>query len=291
MKQFSLTIESQQSKITRNLTFRLNDNPVTHKWIKLITDNKVADCASRYDWVAAGYSVEHLTAVWEDMSTVVKMLNAKKLASINEMFLKEMTQTNLNELHQIFHVEHEKVSVGSEGDPYLSKLNYDVHIAELCMSNIKRKTRLGYLVTRFNQFEYIDLVASDYQYFNNYGIYPGDLNISFGTLGKNLFHCAMDNDISVIENGLVRPKITLNSEIQIVVGQVENKAGQSERIKNMYYAWCNNNQVLEKYGYDCQLPLHTGGNCTIGTANFDPAELNDWLIANRDIKFVSWQFD
>lgn len=284
---FIVTLENSAGE-RKQLSWNLRNSPLAKKWINLMQSNKVEPPNSRYDWINVGYLPKHLNAIWEEMITIVQKLNRDHSANIDNTLLSAPCQENLNKLHQKFHLLAEG---NNNAANEISRLNYLVHIAENCSKNIRLNTDSGYMILKFNIFHTDLLEPEDFNEFNEYDEQVGDLAMGYSTIGKNLFHCYIDNDIAVIEQGLVRPKITLSSEVRITTGtaSIKNLQTGSQR-RDSYYNWCDTNQIKEKYGYDCRDPKHSGGQFIIGKpSNFDPAELNEWAINNKHVKVAGWQ--
>ena len=283
-KKFEVDLEDCNGAI-RTLAWTLFDTPIVNKWTTIMSTRKEGPVWSKFDWANVGYSQEHLDKSWNRIVEVCQILNQSKSAGINEEWLVDYSRDNLNELHKAFHL----LSENKPDDPLVREINYKVHTVENCIKNLTNNTARGYISLMFNIYQFVPLEENDFQYFDEYLVRPGQLAVGYQTVGKNLFHCAMDNDRKVLDEGMLRPKVNLGTEVKIVVGTV-SKFSSSSGTRNMYYKWCDENNILETYGLDCRQPLHTGGEAVLGDAlNFDPIELNDWAINNGPIRAVDWR--
>lgn len=281
---FIVTLENSVGE-KRQLNWHLLDNPLIRRWIDLMRNHRAETFHSQWDWWALGYSREHLDTVWSEMQDLVTLINKKDNAGINVLLIQSCTRENLNELHKQFHLLAENNNPSKE----IHRLNYLVHIAENCVSNLSSGTDFGFMVSRFNNYYVEPLTNDDYQYFDSYIIQPGDLSMGYSTIGKNLRHCADNDDLEVIKQGMVRPKITLTSEIHAVFGSAGKGQRTEETVKNNYFKWCDDNNV-ESYGYNYREPVHTGGYCILGRmTDFDHREFTNWVITSDRVIVVDWQ--
>ena len=270
----------------QQLSWELLDNPLIRRWVNLMNAHRAETFHSQWDWWALGYSQEHLDNVWAEMRTLVALINNKDNAGVSDSLIESCTRENLNALHKQFHLLAENNNPSKE----IHRLNYLVHIAENCIGNLASKTDFGFMVNRFNNYHNEPLAEDDYQYFDSYVVRPGDLAMSYSTIGKNLRNCAQDNDLEVIKQGMVRPKITLTSEIYAMFGTANNTYQSSETVKSKYFKWCDDNNI-ESYGYNCRDPIHTGGYCILGRmTDFDHREFTNWAITSDSVIVVDWQF-
>lgn len=289
MQQFKLTISNHAGE-QQQLTWQLLDHTIVNKWRRIMNLSKPVDLNCQYDWWGVGYAQEHLDSIWARMQTIVQHINLYENAGVDESLLQDRSRSTLNTLHKEFHLLAENVVSSAE----VNQLNYLVHNAETCINNITHGLNYGSFNTMLNNFYREPLEEQDFELFDCYSPVVGDLTVGYSTIGKNLVSCYFDKDMEIIQTGMVRPKIEMSTEIRVLLGSQDASkvAGEGARIKEQYYNWCDENQVLEKYGYDCRAPLHTGGVCVLGKAvNFDPAELNEWAINSNSIQFVSWDFE
>lgn len=284
---FELLLENQSGE-QRLLDWQLVDHALSAKWVDLMIAGRADNPNSIWDWWGVGYSQEHLDSIWSKIKQIVLHLNSIEQANIDERLLSGITRDNLNELHKQFHLLAEHATDASNE---VNQLNYLVHLAESCVQNVKFNSKEGSFTTRFNNYNSVPLTEEDYTLFDRYITLPGELTLGYSTIGKNLLHCYGDNDLRAVKEGLVRPKLTLTTEVRPLLG-INKRAGSDIEASNRgnrakFYKWCEDNGVGEYYDY--RSPMHSAGQCVIGHAvTFDPAEINEWAIASTSVKLVNW---
>lgn len=264
------------------LQWSIMDTNIATRWAKLVksTPRHNDNYHSDFDWWMAGYTQEHFDKIVNSMATICARLNAEKNFNIPPEWFENVNRESLNQLHLKFHELAETIP----NDPEINQLNYIVHNAESCLLNMQCNQKFSNLILNLNVFAQETLTESDYLEFDAYSVTPGSLLLSYDTIGKNLYHCYRDNDIDLIRTGMVRPKLNLTSAISCYIsGSIDN------REPARYYNWCQDNDILSKYGYDCHLPLHTGGCCVIGTPiDWDSDTLTEWLLSSTDVHVHQW---
>jgi hypothetical protein len=268
---------------TKILQWIIRDSNLATRWAALIKNNPRQNehYHSEFDWYTAGHTQSHFDKIVSNMATICKKLNADKGFNIPGHWFENVTRESLNQLHLEFH----KLAERSPDDSDVNQLNYIVHNAESCLANIKWGKKFSNLIVNFNVFANMPLLPEDYLEFDTYSIEPGMLILGYDTIGKSLFHCYNDNDIDLIKQQMIRPKLTLSPATNCYI------AGQFEEMEpGQYYKWCDDNNILGKYGYNCRDPLHTGGYCVIGTPiNWDADVLTEWMVSGQSIRVQHWE--
>ena len=130
----------------------------------------------------------------------------------------------LNKLHERFHWINEDMDAYPPGKKILlrsgsplTRLNIDIHILEHQLAQENKRGAAStnccfYLggETKWDR-QTVPLTDEDYKQYN-YKAQHGDMIPGYHTVGKNLMHCWVDNDIELIKAGMVRPQINLASE-------------------------------------------------------------------------------
>jgi len=268
---------------TKILQWTIGNSNLATRWAKLIKNNPRQNehYHSEFDWYMAGHTQSHFDKIVSNMATICKKLNADKGFNIPVHWFENVTRESLNQLHLEFH----ELAERSPNDSDVNQLNYIVHNAESCLSNIKWGKKFSNLITNFNVFANTPLLPEDYLEFDTYSIEPGMLILGYDTIGKSLYHCYTDNDIDLIKQQMIRPKLTLSSATNCYIsGQLDS------REPAQYYKWCDDNDILGEYGYDCRAPLHSGGHCVIGTPiNWDTETLTEWMVNSESIRVQHWE--
>lgn len=138
-----------------------------------------------------------------------------------------VTQEELNRLHEFFHTQVETSYKTYSGDPLLQKnimeLNYNIHKLEPLLREAKVLDK-NYAIVPLNNFpeSCIDLTSEQKKFFT-YEFYLESLDlvtskylatVNYSTVGKNLFHAYMDNDIEVVKKNLIRSKMYGDNMLQ-----------------------------------------------------------------------------
>ena len=265
------------------LQWQIADSNIAARWANMlkVTPRRDQNYHSPFDWYTVGYTQEHLDKIVAKMATICNKLNLTKEFDIPSSWFENLTRESLNQLHLKFHTMAEDVPSHKDVD----QLNYIVHNAEACMSNMQWKQKFGNLVMNFNVFDSDELTDAEYLEFNNYMVTPGALILSYDTIGKNLYHCHMDNDLELVKNQMVRPKLTLTPAINCYI-----TGSEDNRQPAKYHKWCTDNNVLALYGYDSHSPLHSGGCCVIGTpVNWNADDLTEWLLSSTEVHAHHWE--
>ncbi len=278
----TVTLSNQQE--IKTLQWLISESDIATRWASLIktAPRQNENYHSDFDWYMAGYTPEHFDKIVAQMTAICSRLNAEKGFDIPVDWFQNLTRDSLNGLHLKFHELAENIP----NDPDINQLNYIVHNAESCLSNIKWNKKFSSLIFNLNVLVQEPLKPEDYLQFDQYNIAPGSLILGYDTIGKNLFHCYTDQDLDLVSSGMVRPKLTLTSAVNCYI------AGMPElREPQQYYKWCSDNN-LTQYGYDCHDPLHTGGSCVIGTPiNWDSDGLTEWLVNSGSVRVKHWAIE
>lgn len=258
---------------------------MAQRWANMLktSPRRNQDYHNAFDWWIAGHTQQHLDKIVNSMATTCAKLNAEKGFDIPPEWFLNVTRESLNRLHLKFH----ELAEVAPNDFEINQLNYIVHSAESCINNMHYKLNSSNLFVGFNIFDHEPLTPEDYLEFTEYVIAPGALTLSYATIGKNLYHCYNDNDIDLISAGMVRPKLTLTPAANCYLNGSNNY-----REPARYFKWCEDNNILGKYGYDCHDPLHSGGCCMIGTpTGWDGNEVTEWLIDSVGVHVHHWAIE
>jgi hypothetical protein len=270
---------------TKTLQWNIGTSGIAARWANLLktTARHNDNYYSNFDWWMAGHTQEHLDKIVSTMSTICNKLNDEKGFNIPAHWFENINRESLNQLHLEFH----ELAERTPDDPDVNQLNYIVHNAESCLSNIKWNKKFSNLIVNFNVFAQELLLPEDYLEFEHYSIPPGSLILGYDTIGKNLFHCYTDQDLDLISKNMVRPKVTLTSAVNCYISGM-----QETREPQNYYKWCDNNSILDAHGYDCRMPLHSGGQCIIGDPiDWDADGLTEWLLDSSGVHVHHWSLE
>lgn len=226
----------------RILSFDLFDNnSIVDSW-KEVIERKLA--VGKFE---AATSARHFAFPTLDSKEHLHDMLAKCVTSaqkfVPELYwpntVEEVSQDNLNYLHEEFHRVEEKEFANSslsEADPESEvgrafiKINHLIHALEKI---IRLETKpgtsdsLSYMLINFGDHD-VDLrndVTEDQREFFKETYHDNQkkaqLWLGYATVGKNLHHCVIDDDPQVVLDDMVRPQTTVGGEAMLVV-QSEN---------------------------------------------------------------------
>ena len=285
---------------TQVVTFELNDLPLTKKFVEAYKmklwattyDYKIRGNNKAFEMISDVY--RGLTKDWilesrTEMNDTINLLNnhpvSKELGysfpdelKLNDTDLNDMRIPSLNRLHELFetHMEHlSEYILNNKMDPAthdllwnkLQSVNLLVHYNEKVDQNIESPQKIetappAYFTSlKFscNQKTEWLLKPEDYEHFT--AVRPiGGLQLDFGTVGKDMWHCSNTNDIELVKDKMVSQQWELNPWVQYDW----NECTESEWLdgKALYQHWCNHNNVGDYY--DLSHPKFTPGRHQLG---------------------------
>ena len=229
------------------LSFDIIDNPISRKFIKVVKnridnkDNFVLPTTQNHYvfpmFISKKAMYDDMLKQFDIVKDTAKDINIPKYEDIN--------QKVLNDLHELFHISHDAFmdkiqdNVDEKGKIMQAweRINHIVHQYEASIG-----TQNWHFVINFGKYnsfaETID--ETDRQYFDkahtNNKINNDKkvvLKAGYATVGKNLLHCAEDNDVSVVKNNLVRPQKNITESVIIEPVNTESiKVSSQHKIKN-----------------------------------------------------------
>lgn len=281
---------ADQNENTFELQYELYTHRVAKEWARLSTQ-----ALARGAWPAGqSFNFEvtqsDLSLILDQMNQLVEVIKGEALIDMDipHLDFKNLSQDYLNQLHESFHRYEEEVEsrnvyrrncftparmsilcyktqvlgLYTETHYALGKLNTLIHWVENAYKMIG-----GEHINQFFNFYlhpncFTDLRPEDYN-LCRISFNFGDLMLGYGTTGKNLYHCYIDNDREVVKEGLIRPQRTISTEILALFplkdATVNFEIEQNERFR----AWCEEAQV-SRYGYDITAPEHRIGHIPLG---------------------------
>ena len=273
MSVFFKVIFSNNTNGEISCVWKVREHALAKQWLEILKSfDSTRGYNSDFDWIMAGNTPGHLETIVNKMRSISEKLVREKGMAIPLELYNNLTRDALNTLHLKFHELAENIS-GSDND--LDWLNRIVHRAEMCISNVENNSTRAAVTLQLNAYQRIPLDDKDRVLFDAKTIVPGTLIAGYSTIGKNLFSAYWDRDMTLLETKMVRPKIDMSSEVVITMSNY-NISIKDEG----YFKWCDENKILEKYGYDCRAPEHTPYSLVLADPiEFDNNKLNDFLIA------------
>ena len=231
----------KNSTDVKTLSFDIFDNPVAKSWAEVVQKKLKAG-----DREPKGYSNHGVFPSRESRKDIAQEL-AKHVA-IARTYRPELEwpddiysidQEQLNYLHERFHETEEKMfrsiygplEVPEELQPIKDafiQINHLIHSLERIIhwENLPekfKKNRQSYYVLNFGTYdtELFNPVTEGMRKYFKHHYYPNQkdahLILGYNTIGKNLHHCANDDDRQVVKDGMVRPQMHIGSEAILIV--------------------------------------------------------------------------
>lgn len=266
-----------QDTRTQELVFDIKQSLVSEIWSKVIIHyiesghEKPMGFQHCNAWLTPDNILEHHNLIQQSISIIQARLPnyslpwVRKVEHITQDL--DITRNVLNKLHQQFHIfEESKPELDQLLFPFgreirrqvyaaFNQLNHSVHALEaLVNSGLETTYLVWHQEADMNDSYNIDITSEVRGCWESNAItqQPGALYVGYSTIGKNILHAYMDNDIQLVKQGLLRPQQFIDSEVILHIDYYSFVSQQTifAQIKN----WVANNQ-LESY-VDLSLPEH-----------------------------------
>lgn len=190
------------------ITYKLNDTPVSRKFVEVADKMKGQPVPDWTTWWRPDMNNLNLDEEWEKL----KVYCSKCLLTISDRY----DAKNLNDIHRDFHANVEPSNLIMVD---LAAVNTQIHLVEaIAKAKLNHQIKKSRWTPKFGCYQYnpnmhftIPLDDSDYQYFKEAAY--NKLMMGYNTVGKNIGHCAFDNDIDTVKQGMVRPQLHASCEI------------------------------------------------------------------------------
>ena len=225
----------------QTLSFDIFDDPISQSWCEVVERKiRLGDTAPQ------GYSNHGVFPAQENREDIAKEL--AEHVSVAKEFRPELEwpkdiydidQDKLNYLHERFHETEENFFRNQYGpldtpedfqrvkDAFI-KINHLIHSLERVIQweNLPsrfKKNRQSYYVLNFGIYKesLFNPVTSDMRKYFKHQYHSNQKNVhlllGYNTIGKNLSHCANDNDYTVVKDNMIRPQMHIGSEAILVV--------------------------------------------------------------------------
>jgi len=255
-------IDFTDGEVTKTLRYQIVDTPVSQKWlerVRWVTSHP--DChIFENQWIASSASKEKISALWKEMKRLVDEANSGKYIQVDFIDMPEEfdeTRNNrqiLNYLHYEFHRFEEQLNgILVEYDP-LIRLNVDIHVLETMLNSYGNDLLAGFflhashnegVVAGIHVEEITD--PSLYEYFLHDVVF-GDLLLGYHTVGKNIYHCYVDNDIDLVKKNMIRPQRTISNEVILSFSETIRQPqyeGHSKLVLEDLIKWVDDNELNE----------------------------------------------
>jgi len=187
---------------------------------------------SKNQWTNCWPTEEYITSLWNKIETI---------SCEKGLQLADRTQVALNQLHKEFHAKGE---LGSNNE--LEELNTPIHSLEHALRLIKSPQRWNSQVGFYLEPSFTEPVTNHslYKYWN-YNPTNNDLCLGYHTIGKNLYHCWRDNDVQLIRDGMLRPQITISTEVNLVFTRGNPIFDPLDELSNRVDRWIEHNELTK----------------------------------------------
>lgn len=278
------------------LKYRLEDNPVAKAFKEYSEALFKCKNVKLWPYHSAGpmYDEEYLYMIWDRMYDNVQLWNSGKIwkdAWHIEMpekidIKQEGLQDLLNHLHYEFHRFEEDYTVGSSlsYDP-LQQLNADIHTVE----HLVHVSTWSKNISRMSFFNYAQpepekpkLTEEMFEYFDDCFV-DGCIFLGYHTVGKNLHHCALDNDIELVKKRMIRPQQTVSNEVLITFCKESDSEPFVEKQRANIIKWVTDNNLQDYVDINDERNLLTGAPLLGRLVNQMTAEEGDKLLKTATI--------
>lgn len=273
-----------------DLCYQLYDHRVAREWAILSQAalNKGATPAG----VSLNFQVTHedFDRVLSEMNKHLSTIRREEIISLEmpDLSRSNLSQQYLNIIHEKFHRYEEEVQANNVyARNQFSLAQSPLLFYKQQQLNLYTPTHyaLGYLNTLIHWVEnaYKMLDGTHINQFFNYYLHPnsfaplkredyelsrislnfGDLMLGYGTTGKNLYHCYIDNDQEVIKQRLIRTQKTISTEILAFFPLRDADAAFEREQNERFRKWCEQVPVAQ-YGYNLDDPEHRIGHIPLG---------------------------
>lgn len=296
------------------LIYRLTDNPITELWSNIVYKH-YEEGKNIFSGIELDVNAYDLELLNKENNWKIIVENCNYLDSIDYPY-KEMfnlcnsekiytDKSTLNFIHKKFHFISEKFQIVTDviGSHIiaekLSQINVAIHRIE--NSEWLKNPVDGFVnVTLRESYKHSaiidDTMCRNFCHSDSLKTQPGDIWLSYGTIGKTLWDCYKDNDIDLVKEIGIRPKRTIQSEHTISFVDRVTTPHTSLQLNCMRVSkWLKDNN-LEKYvnpyqsaHYYSEYPLLAQLENNIGFGvRIQPEELNNiFLKAN----FIGFRID
>lgn len=213
------------------LDYEIIDSPVSRIWVKLVKQAHATEhTISTNQWTTCWPTENYIDELWNKIET---------LSTVKGLPLASRTQLALNQLHKEFHAKGE-----TEGDNDLEELNTPIHSLEHALRLIKSPWRWNSQVGFYLEPSFTEVITDNslYKYWD-YNPTNNDLCLGYHTIGKNLYQCWRDNDAQLIRDSMLRPQITISTEVNLVFTRGNPIFDPLDELANRVDRWLAQNNI------------------------------------------------
>ena len=240
------------------LTYQIVDTPISHIWLDRVRWIMQVHNYSVFEnqWSNVLPDSAEIIDLWKTMKLLVDETNSKQYVDVDFIDMPDTIDPNvdnqkmLNYLHHVFHMFIEKVGDTHRTYNPLVQLNVYIHKLEKLVQNLKNTENT---IVNYSFFLHGDVRKSPtggnhtvpildkslYKYWDHPDEF-GDLLLGYHTIGKNIHHCCLDNDIELVKTGGVRPQTTIGNEVILQFRKGKTDISNQHRMIN---EWIKKNNL------------------------------------------------
>lgn len=267
------------------LDYRLNDLPVTQRFVQVTREAQAAGATPQGMYFSTRLTERQFRYRLAAMRTLVLRVHDTGVWPMPDYRLTPatVTQAQLNHLHRLFHAFEEQSRLPLHAcspaqadwmrrDPLayervradLNRLNIQIHHVEHAMKS-REDWSWQFFGFHLSPQQHLPLHDDDCAAMTAQ-VKFGDLLLCYGTAGKNLYTCFLDDDIEVVQRGEVRQQVTVSSGVLAAFTTAQayaTSAAYERRQYERYFEWCDRNDV-QRHGHDPRAPRYRIGNLVLG---------------------------
>lgn len=289
----------------QELEYRLHDTPVVERFVAVTRQALAADARPYGAYFSTRLTEPQFRARLCRMRELIHRVAAGGVWPMPDYRLTPatVTQAQLNHLHRLFHefeeqcrlpVDEQQPALAawrSGDDAAYQRTREDLNALNLLIHHIEhaQKSREDWTWQFFGFHlapqEPLPLHSNDYAAMTAQ-VKFGDLLLCYGTAGKNLYTCFLDDDLDVVRSGQVRQQVTVSSGVLAAFttdAAYASSAAYERTQYERYHAWCERNEVIRD-GHDHRLPIYRFGNIPLG-------ELVDQSLSWNDVAEILRRYD
>lgn len=246
---------------TETLRYQICDNPVSRIWLDRVRWHLALPNCHIFDnqWMTTFPTLEKVSAMWRNMKRLVDEANSGQYIKVPYIDMPAEfdpnldNRTTLNYLHYQFHKFEEELEGKHVGYDPLQELNVEIHRIEAMIDRVgdieNSLLSCGFFLhgDRMQSLDGGDYTVpiEDPEIYKhwNYDDEFGDLVLGYHTVGKNIHHCWIDNDIELVKIGMVRPQRTISNEVVLLFRGGPRVVGGVDGIVKKIHQWVEENDL------------------------------------------------
>ena len=261
----------KQAAKQRTLIFNIDPNPVSELWCSLISENPPHSIQTVFPR-NRNFMLEKYRKLYECLDVIGLHDFPRDPDKIN--------RENLNQLHKQFHFYEEahQDEVGRHRKAY-QDLNYMIHSIETMLAESSNTQYAVWASEPYSHSIPIDNSIRPYWSTKTLVRPPGSLYLGYATIGKNLRHVYMDNDVQLVLEDGIRPQQAITSEVLLFCDSARMLDSNVQNI--LIQRWAKNNNLKINFEdpaiKNCNLPF-------LGQATVTSQELEDLFVNYEFVK-------